>query len=559
MRVLGLMVSSIEAVPFAQIHLRPLQSNILTGWKGAPLSQILLLLPATRDSLLWWLNPNNVALGQSLEAPDWTVMSTDASLQGWGATWNNLSRSMVPQGGQTTYKHSRALGSKTIPRPLVSPSPNKGSLSTKQQFHHSRLHQPARGNPKQTGTSRGPTDSDLGGVQLRKNVRHSHSGSVQHKSRLPQLKLPRPRGMGTPPGNIYGNNQSLGPTPDRPHGVQNQLQSCNILLPFTGSSSSRSGCNDSALAVRSSLCLSTSSNAPSGFKEDQAITSHGNRDSPPLAQKDVVLGPSRDVHSPAHSVNGQRRSAPSGSHSSPQSVTLIFFFLQDGPPLFPLQGIAEDVIATMLRSLKSTSSKAYRRVWRTYWNWCRETHANLEHESSIMDCNIPRLLSFLQRGLQLGLKLSSLKVQVSALSVLLQSRLALEELIRTFLQGVPHITPPFRSPTAGWDLNIILEALLHPPFEPLGTISEEWLTRKVVFLVAISSARRVSEIIALSCDPSFLVFHRDKAVLRTAKAFLPKVVSSFHINQEIVFPSLCPEPKNDEGRRLHNLDVVKGL
>ncbi|XP_041425895.1 uncharacterized protein LOC121395697 [Xenopus laevis] len=222
------------------------------------------------------------------------------------------------------------------------------------------------------------------------------------------------------------------------------------------------------------------------------------------------------------------------------------------------KGIAEDVIITMLKSRKATSSKAYHRVWRNYWTWCRET-AVPSADSSFMDCVIPRVLSFLQRGLQLGLKLSSLKVQVSALSVLLQSRLALDDSVRTFLQGVAHVAPPFRPPTPSWDLNIVLDALLDPPFEPLASVSDDWLTRKVVFLVAISSARRVSELCALSCDPPFLVFHRDKAVLRTVPSFLPKVVTSFHINQEIVVPSLCPDPKNDKERRLHGLDVVRAL
>ncbi|XP_041433304.1 uncharacterized protein LOC121398305 [Xenopus laevis] len=91
MKVLGLMVSSIEAVPFAQIHLRPLQANVLSGWKGGPLSQRIVLQQTTRESLLWWLNHRNLSTGQSWATPDWTVITTDASLLGWGATWNTSS------------------------------------------------------------------------------------------------------------------------------------------------------------------------------------------------------------------------------------------------------------------------------------------------------------------------------------------------------------------------------------------------------------------------------------------------------------------------------------
>ncbi|XP_041446270.1 uncharacterized protein LOC121403038 [Xenopus laevis] len=91
MQVLGSMVSAIEAVPFAQIHLRPLQSSILATWKGGSLNQPVRLSPATKEALRWWLSPENLAVGQSWATPDWRVMATDASLQGWGATWENHS------------------------------------------------------------------------------------------------------------------------------------------------------------------------------------------------------------------------------------------------------------------------------------------------------------------------------------------------------------------------------------------------------------------------------------------------------------------------------------
>ncbi|XP_041437982.1 uncharacterized protein pfkfb2.L isoform X1 [Xenopus laevis] len=91
MQVLGTMVSAIEAVPFAQIHLRPLQASILATWKGGSLSRLLSLSQQTRTALQWWLSPENLARGQSWAIPEWVVISTDASLKGWGATWDKQS------------------------------------------------------------------------------------------------------------------------------------------------------------------------------------------------------------------------------------------------------------------------------------------------------------------------------------------------------------------------------------------------------------------------------------------------------------------------------------
>ncbi|XP_041434021.1 envoplakin-like [Xenopus laevis] len=121
------------------------------------------------------------------------------------------------------------------------------------------------------------------------------------------------------------------------------------------------------------------------------------------------------------------------------------------------------------------------------------------------------------------------------------------------------IVPPYRSPVPPWDLNLVLSVLQEDPYEPLDTIPLPSLTEKVVFLLAITSARRVSEIAALSCKVSFTIFHKDKVVLRPTPDFLPKVVSEYHINQDIVVPLLCPEPKNSSESKLHTLDVVRAL
>lgn len=81
----------------------------------------------------------------------------------------------------------------------------------------------------------------------------------------------------------------------------------------------------------------------------------------------------------------------------------------------------------------------------------------------------------------------------------------------------------------------------------------------MVFLVAITSARRVSELAALSCKSPYLIIHRDKVVLRQQPSFLPKVVLAFHLNEDIVLPSLCPKPTHPKVVALHSLDVVRAL
>ncbi|CAJ0914774.1 unnamed protein product [Ranitomeya imitator] len=106
-----------------------------------------------------------------------------------------------------------------------------------------------------------------------------------------------------------------------------------------------------------------------------------------------------------------------------------------------------------------------------------------------------------------------------------------------------------------WDLNVVLQGLTGPPFEPLSSCSLQNLAYKTVFLVAITSARRVGELQALSIREPYLLVRDDSIVLRLDPSFLPKVVSDFHRSQEIVLPTFCHNPANSEERRFNTLDV----
>ncbi|KAM4027625.1 uncharacterized protein ACNLHF_023307 isoform 1-T1 [Anomaloglossus baeobatrachus] len=89
MQVLGQMVASMEAVPFAQFHLRPLQLDILRCWdkRISSLDRLVALSSQARNSLQWWLQPLSLSQGRSFLTPSWVILTTDASLSGWGAVF----------------------------------------------------------------------------------------------------------------------------------------------------------------------------------------------------------------------------------------------------------------------------------------------------------------------------------------------------------------------------------------------------------------------------------------------------------------------------------------
>ncbi|CAJ0958245.1 unnamed protein product [Ranitomeya imitator] len=87
MRDLDRMGAAIDAIPFAQFRFRPLQLAILKSWDKNPFSldREFRLTSSTKRSLHWWLKPTSLAKGKSFLTGQWKVLTTDASLTGWGA------------------------------------------------------------------------------------------------------------------------------------------------------------------------------------------------------------------------------------------------------------------------------------------------------------------------------------------------------------------------------------------------------------------------------------------------------------------------------------------
>lgn len=93
-----------------------------------------------------------------------------------------------------------------------------------------------------------------------------------------------------------------------------------------------------------------------------------------------------------------------------------------------------------------------------------------------------------------------------------------------------------------WQFHIVLSALAKPPFEPVGSINLKWLSQKAIFLLAITSAKRIGELHALSIHPD--CFHVQPegtgVVLRPNTDFMPKILSTQNLNQAIVLDSYRP-------------------
>ncbi|KAE8618780.1 hypothetical protein XENTR_v10009500 [Xenopus tropicalis] len=434
LQLLGLMAASLDAVPFARYHMRPLQREFLRLWNKdhKDLSQQIPLSKRVRISLQWWSLQSNLARGKPWRLSDPEVISTDASLKGWGAAWKHLTCQGL-WSSQEKKLHINVLEIRAIHRAIT-------YWSAALQSSHIRIQ----------------TDNSTAVAYLNKQ------GETSQQS---------------PPGKS-------------PH----------------------------------------------------------NPDSTKMAKSNLVCRHYDNV-SGSHLTTDVTRPTHTRSSLVPRSPQTTFDGISLESDIWKQKGFHPSVITTLLAARRPSTNRAYYRVWRTFLSWCSSNNLNWN------TCTSPHILHFLQNGFDMNLSITSLKVQTSALAALFHKQWALMPEVRLFFQALQRIKPPIRDPTPSWDLNLVLAYLQHKPFEPLESANLKDLTLKTVFLIAIASARRVSELAALSSKFPWLKFHQDKAVLRTNPSFIPKMATTFHLNQEIVIPVL----KNNEDTTANSLDPVRAL
>ncbi|KAK0147854.1 hypothetical protein N1851_012468 [Merluccius polli] len=166
-------------------------------------------------------------------------------------------------------------------------------------------------------------------------------------------------------------------------------------------------------------------------------------------------------------------------------------------------------------------------------------------------CAIPKVLEFLQSLLDGGRSPATLRVYVAAISSrharVDGNTVGCHRLVSLFLKGALRLRPPQAQRAPAWDLPLVLDALCLPPFEPLAQAELKWVSAKTAFLLAITSARRVGELHALSVSESCLRWNSDGSgvTLWPNAAFLPKVLSPSNLNRPIHLAQFTP-PAGEE-------------
>ena len=93
-----------------------------------------------------------------------------------------------------------------------------------------------------------------------------------------------------------------------------------------------------------------------------------------------------------------------------------------------------------------------------------------------------------------------------------------------------------------WDVPLVLCVLVKAPFETLDQVPLKFLSVKTALLLALTSAKRVSDLSVLSVAPSCLRIQGDgsSVVLRPNPAFTPKSITSSFRSRVITLDGFFP-------------------
>ena len=349
-----------------------------------------------------------------------------------------------------------------------------------------------------------------------------------------------------------GGSRSAGPqvaSDDR--SIRNLLDSeaSSLLLSSLRSTGGRDGCPSPALGRSPSLRLSSDrhhkeSASQTEVIEELRVDSH----SSVLASEGLVSRPSGTIIRRSHHTVRSKRSSktaplppvsPKSAYASADCMaTLKRFAIQ--------AGFSPAVAGQLIFSRRLSIRLNYQARWGTYRKWCKDFH---HRSSSPSIAKIADFLTYMFKNK--GAALSTIKGYRAMLAAVfkfplpeISSSPVLKDLVRSFEISAPR--PIFPPPP--WDLDKVLEFLSGPPFEPLARASFLDKTKKALFLLAMATAKRVSELQALSFSVSF---QGEDLVLYYDPFFRAKTESVINpLPRSVVVPSLL-DFAGDLLERLH--------
>ena len=448
--------------------------------------------------LEWWVDESNVLQGQPLHPLKHALqIFTDASKEGWGAhlgehtargSWS------VPE----SKLHINFLELKAVFLALKGFQHLCGQNRPggHGQYNSGSLHQQGGGHEVRPTLCPSMENLDLV-YQPPDNVKspaHPRPSKCDSRQAI-QAGSDHPNRMVPPSGSFSTNMQPMAPASDRSicHEVQPQVTS--VCLSSTGLPGCSTGRTYSAMGESGCIRLPTDRHiGQSGGEATGLSVQKDHYDCPGVAQHALVLGLGDNVQSgpsqpaqPAQSANTALQSDPSQKSDKPKSPCLA-----PRATKIKEQGFSETVAARIEAPQRRSTRSVYEAKWAIFTKRC------ITNQVDFRSTPVKSVADFLMYLFEdRKLQPSTIDGYRSAIADKLGNttvNISKDENLTRLLESFHRDRPKGRRGIPSWNLSLVLHQLTKAPFEPLREASLKHLTFKTVFLLALGSGKRRSEI-----------------------------------------------------------------
>ena len=403
---------------------------------------------------------------------------------------------LVPSRKQVAHKPPRAKSSFSSSKGVSNPGLQQDCVDSYRQHNSGCLYQQRRGD--EVGVTVCPTvENPVLVHQTAGNPQGtSHPRPAERDSRQAIQTWPdHSNRVVTSSSSIPSCMRTVAPAKSGPVCHQVQQQTASVCVTGARPPGLGSGCTQSLLGGPGPIRLPTGSHlGQSGGEAPGLPLQQNNPDCPRVAQHALVLGPGSNVK-PDPTMSAQ--------HTQP-CVSAI----QPGPSQEPVeseptclaprasaikeQGFSEAVAARIEAPQRRSTRSVYEAKWTIFTKWCLSNQVDFRAPplKAIADF---LLHLFQDKKLQPGTidgyrsaiadKLGNSTINVSK-----------DENLTRLLDSFHRDRPKGRRGIPSWNLSLVLHQLTKAPFEPLKESSLKHLTFKTVFLLALGSGKRRSEI-----------------------------------------------------------------
>ena len=405
-------------------------------------------------------------------------------------------RPLVTAGKQVTHKLSRTKSSfpslKRVPGPLC----KQYSTSGHRQYNSGDLHKQRGGHEVRPTMCLTMENPDLVYQETSDTESPTHSGLAERGGRQAvQIRTDHSNRVVPPSAGIRSNMLQVAPTSNRPLCHQIQQQATSLCVTLSGSHGLSSGCTQPTMGGSGPLCFPPNSHIGQGSGEVAGLPVQQNHsDRPRVAKHALVLGPGSHVQSnptefaqAAQSVDSALQPDPSQESDKSKSPCLA-----PRASAIKEHGFSEAVAARIEAPQRKSTRSVYEAKWAIFTKWC------LSNKVDFRAPPVKAVADFLMYLFQdKKLQPSTIDGYRSAIADKLgnfPTNISKDDNLTCLLDSFHRDRPRGRRGIPSWNLSLVLHQLSKPPFEPIGEASLKHLTFKTVFLLALGSGKRRSEI-----------------------------------------------------------------